>query len=133
MATDVVPQTNVERWLDLEKERRSLEARLKSIVSTQEHLRRSVLERWSIDGIRAEQVGAVTIHLRRALYPKIANPPALVAALQEAGLSDLLTVDPKPFSAYVTACDEEGRPLPDSIAAQLDAPYERFALVVKLK
>jgi hypothetical protein len=131
--TAAPPRTNTERWLDLERERRSLESRLRSIVSTQEHLRLAILERWSLDGTRQEKVDGYTLYLRRALYPKVANLPALVTALQEAGLSDLLTVDPKPFSMYVTTCDEEGRPLPESIAAHLDAPHERFALAVKLK
>jgi hypothetical protein len=133
MTTEAPPRTNAERWLDLERERRSLESRLKSIVSTQEHLRLAILQRWSLDGTRQEKVDGYTLYLRRSLYPKVANPPALVTALQEAGLSDLLAVDQKTFGMYVTTCDEEGRPLPDSIAAQLDESHERFAIAVKLK
>jgi hypothetical protein len=135
MATDTTapPRTNTEHWLDLERERRTLESRLKSIVSTQEWLRQQILERWSLDGTSKEKVDGYTIHIQRKLYPKVANRPALTAALIKEGLTDLLTVDEKVLAVWFSAHEEEGKPLPPSIAEYLPDRFERFALAVKLK
>jgi hypothetical protein len=135
MATDMEapPQTNVERWLDLERERRTLEARLKSIVSTQDHLRLAILERWSMDGTTKEKVDGYTVHLRRGLHPKPVDPSRLALALYEAGLTDLLTVDLKMLGAWLSVKEEEGRPILPEIKELIGEPYERFALAVKLK
>lgn len=125
------PQT--EEWLFLERHRRELETELKSIVSEQDRLRQQILERWSMDGTSKEFVDGYTVHTQRRLYPKVADKARLAIALREAGLTDFLTVDEKAFGIYVTAMDEEGRPLPDSIAAHVGGTFERFALVVRTR
>lgn len=42
-------------------------------------------------------------------------------------------MDEKAFAIYVTACDENGVALPDSIAAQITDGFERFDVAVRLK
>mgnify|MGYP001592002481 CR=1 FL=1 len=125
--------TDTERWLDLERERRTLEAKLKTLISAQEKLRCQILERWSMDGINSEKVDGQALHLRRKVYPKVANAPALVKALVGEGLEDLLTVDTKTFAVWATLKDDEGEPLPASVAAHLGDSFERWDLAVRLR
>ena len=54
-------------------------------------------------------------------------------ALIKAGLTDLITVDDKMFAMWVTAKDQEGDPLPASVAVHMGESFERFDLVVKLR
>lgn len=124
------PQTA--EWLACERERRDLEAKLKTLVTRQDRLRQQILERWSMDGTSQERVDGYTVHTQRHLYPKVANKARLAIALRGAGLTELLTVDDKAFGVYVTACDEEGHPLPDSIAAYVPDKFERFDLRVRM-
>lgn len=126
-------RSDTERWLDLERRRRELEAELKTLVPQQERLRIQIMERWSMEGISKEVVDGQTLHLRRKLYPKVANRYAVAQALIGLGLTDLVTVDDKPFAMWVTTKEEEGDPLPASIVPYLGESFERFDLAVKLK
>jgi hypothetical protein len=131
--TTTPARTNTEDWFDLERERRTLEARLKNIVSKQDWLRQHILERWSMDGVSSEKVEGYTVHLRRSLYPKPADPARLAIALREEGLTDLLTVDTKALGVWLDAHEDSGVPLPESVKGLIGEPFERFALAVKLK
>ena len=132
MTTHAPPSTTVGAWLTLEKERRTLEARIKTIASAQEKLRLSILESWSMDGTTQEKVDGLTVHLRRGLHPKIADPARLAIALREEGLTDLLTVDLKAVGVWLEAHDDSGVPLSPKLAALVGEPYERHALAVRL-
>ncbi len=128
-----VSPSKTERWLALERERREIETRLKTIASQQDGLRQEILGRWSMNGTSSEKVDGATVHLQRKVYPKPRDGAALAMALRKEGLDDLLTVDTKAFTAWVNECVERDEALPDSIAAHLGEEFERFALVVKLK
>lgn len=132
-APDPKPSTTVVAWVALERRRRDLETMLATVVTEQDKARQRLLEEWSLTGINSEKVDGLTIHLRRKLYPKVRDKARLAVALQERGLTELLTVDEKAFAVYVTAMDEEGQPLPDSIAAHTGESFERFDLAVRLK
>lgn len=131
-APDPPASPEAQAWLVLERRRRDLEAQLKTVVTQQDRARQRVLETWSMAGTDREKVDGLTVHLRRKLYPKVADKARLAEALKREGLDDLLTVDEKAFAIYVTACDEEGRPLPESVAALVGESFERFDLAVKL-
>lgn len=128
-----VSTSKTEQWLVLERKRRDLEAELKATVTQQDALRQDILGRWSMNGTSSEKIDGQTVHLQRKVYPKVSDKLALTAALRKEGLDDLLTVDDKAFAAYVTACDEDGEPLPSEVAEQVASQFERFSLVVKLK
>lgn len=132
MAGTSEPVSATERWLGLEKKRRQLEADLKATVTQQDGLRRSILGRWSTDGVSSETVDGQTVHLQRKVYPKIVDRARLAEAIRKEGLDELLTVDDKAFAVFVTERDEHGEPLPDSIADLIASSFERYALVVKL-
>lgn len=126
------PSIAATAWLALERRRRDLEAQLKAVVSEQERARARLLDEWSTAGIDRERVEGLLIHTQRKLYPKVVDKPRLTHELLKEGLTDLLTVDDRSFAIYVTAMDEEGRPLPDSIAAYVFEKFERFAVVARL-
>jgi hypothetical protein len=126
------PSVAAQGWLALERERRALEAKLKSVVAEQENVRLRLLDEWSTNGINKEVVDGYTIHTQRKLYPKVADKARLTIELLKAGMPELLTVDEKAFAIYVTTCEENGTPLPDSIAAYVFEKFERFAIVVRI-
>lgn len=125
--------SDVQDWLDCERERRHLEAELKRVVTVQEKARQRVMERWSMEGINREVVDGQTLHLRRKVYPKVQNKYAVAQALIKEGLTDLVTVDDKMFAMWATTKEEMGDALPESIAPYMGEAFERFDLVVKLK
>lgn len=120
-------------WLHLERERRQLETRLKALVSDQEKLRLKILERWSMDGTSQEKPDGFTVHMKRKVYPKVTDPAAFVEAAIKEGRTFLLTVDTKTLAVWATTKEEEGEPLPPSLAAHLGEQFERFDLAVRLR
>lgn len=124
--------TTGKAWLGLERRRRDLEAQLKTVVTEQEKVRLALLDEWSTAGITREAVDGYTIHTVRKVYPKVRDPHGLAAALLKEGLSDLLTVDEKTLAAWVTTHEEEGKPLPESVAPFLGESYERFGIAVRI-
>jgi hypothetical protein len=121
----------VGRFVEVSREIKDLEDRLKALKSQRDELQEGLLEQFSSAGVSSVRVDGLTVSLRREVWAtcKESNYERACAALTAAGLSEF--VQPRfnahTLSAYVRELDRDGKPLPKEFDGAIEVS-ERFSL-----
>ena len=122
MSTDALRE-----YIDLERERAQLEARIKEINARREQITESVIARWTEDGTTQQRVDGVTLYVRRSAYARVTDRDRVKEVLEAEGLGQMLTANTNTLSAWIREREAEGLPLPESFEGVVDI-FERFAI-----
>lgn len=114
-------------YIALERERASLEARIKDINARREQIADAVLSRWSEDGTTQQRVDGVTLYVRRSAYARVIDRDRVREVLEAEGLGTMLTPNTQTLSAWIREREQEGLPLPESFTGVVDV-FERHQI-----
>ena len=111
-------EEKLDRFIELETERRILEARLKDIKEEIAPLHEAVLEHFSQTGTEKIRRGGLTLYIHRQLWARAIDGDYErgCAALRAAGLEDLIKeqFNVHTLSAWLREQERMGEPIPES-------------------
>lgn len=120
----------IERFIELETERRELEARLKELKEEITPLHEQVLTYFEQTGTSKIKRSGLTLYVHRQLWarPIDGDYERGCAALKAAGLEDMvkLSFNIHTLSAYIRELERMGEPIPESFegAIQTDETFQ---------
>lgn len=121
----------IERFIELETERRELEARLKELKEEITPLHDQVLTHFEQTGTEKIRRGGLTLYIHRQLWCRAIDGDYErgCAALKAAGLEDLVkeTFNVHTLSAYVRELERMGEPIPETFEGAIQTE-ETFQL-----
>ena len=125
----------LKRFVELEKERREVETRLKSIKEEAKSLTEAILGDFEEAGMTKATIDGVTVYVQRTLWAKAleGDYERACEALRQAGLDVYVheRFNVNSLSAFVRERDKAGEPLPDAFKGAVDVE-ERFDVKTRL-
>ena len=123
------------RFVELEKQRRDLETRLKALKEETTKLKESILSDFEEAGMSKTVVEGMTVYVHRQLWASAIDSDYERAcqALKSAGLNDYVQerFNINSLSAYVRELDKAGDPLPSEFDGCIDVK-ERFEIRTRI-
>lgn len=124
-------EEKIDRFIELETERRVLEARLKDIKEEIEPIHQDVLTHFEQTGTEKIRRGGLTVYIHRQLWARAIDGDYErgCAALRAAGLGDLVkeTFNVHTLSAWLREQERMGEPIPESFEGAIQTE-ETFQL-----
>jgi hypothetical protein len=114
-------QEILSEFLDLDEEKRTLEARLKQVKARLEELEPQVVREFEAEGVSKITVRGRTVYLQRELSPKLGEgftTEDAVEALKSGGFSDLVkeSYNYQTIKAFFKERESQGEePIPDEL------------------
>ncbi len=109
-------QEQLKRYVELEKERRDLEDRLKAVKAESEKLGASLLEQFAEAGIQNARVNGLTVYVHRQLWASAVdgNYEAACQALRDSGYGEFIQTrfNINQVSAIARELDKGGQSYP---------------------
>lgn len=117
-------------FVQVEKDRRELEAKLKSLKARKARLEEQLLTQFEQEGVQNMRVDGMTVFVHRQTWANHAgNPAALVEAMRAAGMDEMVktSVNTQTLSAWVRELESIEEEVPASIAPHISVS-EKFSL-----
>ena len=117
-------------FVQLEKDRRQLEAQLKSLKARKAKLEEQLLTEFEQTGVQNMRVDGMTVFIHRQTWANHAgNPAALVEAMRAAGMDEMVkvSVNTQTLSAWVRELESIEEPIPEAVAPHISVS-EKFSL-----
>lgn len=107
-----IASDNLLEFVELAKERRELEARLKAVKARQEKLETPLLDSFAKNETQNVRVAGITVYVHRQLWanPRDGDYDRAVQAMRKSGLGDLIQerFNTNTLSAYFRELDAQG-------------------------